>query len=230
MRLSHIISRDHYITVNKFLIKEYGTDAAIILGEFAFMEEKHGNWFFFTHDAIHEATGIKVSRIRTALKVLVNSKAIKTTKYGLPCRIFYTINEETVSNALNIQSVAFDKLVLEKRALQGTSISTDIIRREKEKYNNKKNSSVTFQATRERFETYLNRLLTEPELEAIRININRDIDIDALCLDFEHYCNEKGSYGKNIDIDLTGIRTGTVGYIYMFKNDFDKFEEIFIGI
>ena len=111
MILASLLSSSSFIITNKILIKAVGTDAAILLGElcseYNYWENRNeltdGEWFYSTRENIEENTGLTEHKQRMALNKLLELKLVETKKKGIPCKIYYKLNEteiiECYSNA-----------------------------------------------------------------------------------------------------------------------------------
>lgn len=112
MILASLLSSSSFIITNKILIKAVGTDAAILLGElcseYNYWENKNelsdGEWFYSTRENIEENTGLTEHKQRMALNKLIELKLVETKKKGIPCKIYYKLNEnEIIECYSNIQ-------------------------------------------------------------------------------------------------------------------------------
>lgn len=106
MILASLLSSSSFIMTNKIMIKAVGTDAAIILGElcseYNYWEQRgeltYGNWFYSTRDNIEDNTGLSEYRQRIAINKLIEMGLIETKKMGIPCKIYYKLNETNILN------------------------------------------------------------------------------------------------------------------------------------
>jgi len=104
MILSSLLSSSSFIMTNKILIKAVGTDAAIIIGElcseYNYWEQREqlldGEWFYSTRENIEDNTGISEHRQRIAIGILVENKLIETKRMGIPCKMYYKLNEANI--------------------------------------------------------------------------------------------------------------------------------------
>lgn len=112
MILASLLSSSSFIITNKILIKAVGTDAAILLGElcseYNYWENRSelsdGEWFYSTRENIEENTGLTEHKQRMALNKLIELKLVETKKKGIPCKIYYKLNEnEIIECYSNIQ-------------------------------------------------------------------------------------------------------------------------------
>lgn len=124
-------------------------------------------------------------------------------------------------------NIDFDKYTNNGYSIMGKSVNgKDVTKKTNDKKinnKNKKNSSESFQDARERFELYLNRRITDKELESIKMNLSKGYYINALIQDFDEYCSYNCIDVQDIDKDGLGLKCGIVGLIYMYRNDFDMF-------
>lgn len=107
MILTDFLASNSYIITNKLLIKACGIDAAIILGElcseYNYWDKTNqltdGKWFFSTRENIENNTGLSEHKQRTAIKKLIQ---ISTKRMGVPCKVYYKINENEIINLCKI--------------------------------------------------------------------------------------------------------------------------------
>ena len=106
MILASLLSSSSFIMTNKILIKAVGTDAAIILGElcseYNYWEQRdellNGKWFYSTRENIEDNTGLSEYRQRVAINKLIKIGLVETKKMGIPCKIYYKLNEMNILN------------------------------------------------------------------------------------------------------------------------------------
>lgn len=110
MSILSLIASENFIAVNKTLIKAFGVDEAIILGELASEYEywkKRGELdesghFFSTIENIEENTGIKEKKQRTILNSLKEQGLVDIKLKGLPAKRYIRLNDEKlVAELLN---------------------------------------------------------------------------------------------------------------------------------
>lgn len=102
MSVISLIASENFIAVNKTLIRTFGIDEAIMLGELASEFEywkKQGeldeNGFFFsTIENIEDNTGIKEKKQRAILNSLKEQELIEIKLKGLPAKRYIKLNEE----------------------------------------------------------------------------------------------------------------------------------------
>lgn len=102
MGILRLIANRNFIAVNKDLIRVFGLEEAIILGELAsefnYWEERgeigKDGYFFSTADNIEENTTIKEKRQRNALNNLKEKGVIDIKLKGLPAKRYIKINDE----------------------------------------------------------------------------------------------------------------------------------------
>lgn len=108
MSILYLIASQNFIAVNKELIKIFGLEEAIILGELA---SEYNYWeklkqlddegyFFSTVENIEENTTIKEKRQRNALNNLKERGIIDVKLKGLPAKRYIKINEEQLAPIL----------------------------------------------------------------------------------------------------------------------------------
>lgn len=128
-----LVSSTGFIAVNKNLIKLFGTDAAILIGHFASLQNLHKTWFYNTATQIEEATGIKIFSIRKAVKTLKEAGVLQVDKRGIPAKLYYLLDEVKLIEIFFTQE--FRKLKTVSKKTQNCSLenSKHINNKEKNK-------------------------------------------------------------------------------------------------
>lgn len=104
MILTDFLASNSYIITNKLLIKLVGLDSAILLGElcseYNYWDKTNQltdeDWFFSTRENIENNTGLSEYKQRIALNKLIEKKLISTKRMGVPCKVYYKINENEI--------------------------------------------------------------------------------------------------------------------------------------
>lgn len=106
-----LLSTDGYIMCNKTLIRLYGSDCAILIGElcaeynnYKITGELIDDSFYSTQENIENNTGINAYYQRKAFKVLQDEGIISVVKKGLPAKNYYKINTEKLYQIFSIAS------------------------------------------------------------------------------------------------------------------------------
>lgn len=101
-----LLSTDGYIMCNKKLIRLFGGDCAILIGELCAeynyynsigrleYHKDYGYMFYATQDTIEQNTGINAHFQRKAISTLSDANIIKVIKKGLPARNYFWINTD----------------------------------------------------------------------------------------------------------------------------------------
>lgn len=113
-----LLSTDGYIMCNKTLIKLFGADCAILVGELcaeynyykAREELNEYNEFFSTQENIEDMTGLNPYSQRKALKVLQDNGIITVTRRGVPAKNFYGICENKLLDIFTTRCLNFKEL------------------------------------------------------------------------------------------------------------------------
>ena len=149
-----------FIITNKILIKAVGTDAAILLGElcseYNYWENRNelsdGEWFYSTRENIEENTGLTENKQRMALNKLIQLNLVETKKKGIPCKIYYKLNEDeiiecysnTQKKSLKVPKNSVVEIIDNKNLKNETSCNDNLEQQYVEKLdinnNNKKNN------------------------------------------------------------------------------------------
>lgn len=103
-----LLSTDGYIMCNKTLIRMFGADCAILIGELCAeynyynsigelnYDDELGYMFYSTHDSIESNTGINAHFQRKAFKTLCDAGLLKIVKKGMPAKNYFWINSEAL--------------------------------------------------------------------------------------------------------------------------------------
>lgn len=97
MSLLKLLSTNGFISYNKTVANQLGVHEAILLGELCSIGDLYNyNEFYFERSKIINDTALSDSQIRNATKTLVDYGLIGVTKKGIPCKYYYTLNEEKI--------------------------------------------------------------------------------------------------------------------------------------
>lgn len=116
-----LLSTDGYIMCNKTLIRLYGGDCAILVGELC-AEYNYYNAngmletdfsFYSTQENIEKNTGLNPHYQRKAFKILQEAEIIKITKKGLPAKNYYKINKDKLCEIFTASSSSGEGLDVE---------------------------------------------------------------------------------------------------------------------
>lgn len=108
LSLIKLIASRNYISVNKDLIKLFGLEEAVILGElaseYAYWEDRGelaaDGYFYSTVENIEKNTTIKEKRQRAALKKLHEAGVVSVVLRGLPAKRYFRIHAEVLAPIL----------------------------------------------------------------------------------------------------------------------------------
>lgn len=145
-----LLSSDGYIMCNKTLIKMYGADCAILVGElcaeYNYYKSQNklseDDSLYSTQENIEDNTGLNAYSQRKALKILAEANIIQVTKKGMPAKNYFYINQSQLLNifttsASNFKAQDLQNLNLnnnkEIRIKENNIISKDIISDEPKK-------------------------------------------------------------------------------------------------
>lgn len=106
------LASGNYIAVNRTLIKAFGLEGAVLIGELA-SEAKYWNdrdkledgWFFSTIENVEEATGLSGYQQRKALSELTSAGVIETAQKGIPKKRYIRIHFMELVNLVNDKSL-----------------------------------------------------------------------------------------------------------------------------
>lgn len=100
MRITQLLASRNYLIINKDLLKIFGLEATILLGELCSEYEYWENqnlakdgFFFSTIENIKDNTTLSVKQQKNALTKLMDLNVIECKVMGLPARRYFKINE-----------------------------------------------------------------------------------------------------------------------------------------
>lgn len=107
-----LLAAGNYIAVNRSLIKAFGLESAVLVGELA-SEAKYWNdrgklddgWFFSTIENVQEATGLSGYQQRKALAELVSAGVVETAQRSIPKKRHIRIHFMELVNIINDKSL-----------------------------------------------------------------------------------------------------------------------------
>lgn len=116
MDIINYLASDNYIIVNKTLIKTFGLNEAVMLGElcteyryWAKEARLEDDMFFSTINNIEENTGLTAHEQRQAIKSLENAGVLETVLKGVPAKKYFKLNIDTVVKILTTCSDDFSQ-------------------------------------------------------------------------------------------------------------------------
>lgn len=96
MNFVHLIANGNYCSFNRDLAREFGLEAAVLLGELAQRQDQHGAGFFASESVLQDSTTLSPYQIRKACGVLAKAGVLLVERKGLPARNHYTISSATL--------------------------------------------------------------------------------------------------------------------------------------
>lgn len=121
MDLINYLASDNYIIVNKTLIKTFGLNEAILIGElcteykyWAKENKLEDDMFYSTIDNIEENTGLTAHEQRQAIKSLENAGVLYTELKGVPAKKYFRIDVDSVVKILTTSHADFSQLDVKK--------------------------------------------------------------------------------------------------------------------
>ena len=101
MTVLKLIANKGFISYNKTIARRLGVNEAILLGELcSIFDYFHYSEFYISQERIANDTALSVKQIRTSLINLEKAGVITITKKGQPCKNWYFINEDVVTEIL----------------------------------------------------------------------------------------------------------------------------------
>ena len=221
MMLASLLSSSRYIIANKDLIKMLGLNEAIILGElcseYTYWENRNElndeNWFYSTRENIEENTGINSHFQRIAISNLANKGLISLKRMGVPCKIYYKINEESIIKWLQMAKLPVMHEMNDKESTSSMSSNSSdeyqdvhLVNGNNNNINNKKNNNKEHTPNAPPIELkkeYAKLVtLTENEYQEL-LKTYGDEKVKKLLEELSLY---KQAYGKKYDSDYAAIK------------------------
>lgn len=116
MNIISFLANDNYIVVNRDLIKEFGINAALLLGELASeynyyskTNELVDDMFYSTVDNIKNKTGLSKYQQSEAMKKLEKIGIVKTILKGCPAKRYIKLEAEKIETFLSNDSTSSGK-------------------------------------------------------------------------------------------------------------------------
>lgn len=109
MNVIQMVASSGFLTVNKYIAREFGLDAAVLLGELASTQiywEEQGKldeegMFYQTCEQITNNTTLSKHQQAKAAKALEDAGVLKTKKKGIPPMKYYAIDADELWGVLN---------------------------------------------------------------------------------------------------------------------------------
>lgn len=154
--IAGLLSNDGFVMANKTLIRLYGTDCAVLVGELCAEYKYYSSrnqletfdgkeYFYSTQENIYENTGISAYYQRSALAKLKEAGIVTVTKKGLPAKNYFCIdfdvliklftvstNSRAASERIDERPVNLNNIAINNNKKEETIISKDIIVPEKQ--------------------------------------------------------------------------------------------------
>jgi len=129
MSMLGLLASSNYISVNKTLIKTFGLEEAVMLGELC---SEYDYWqshdqltedgfFYATMDKIRDNTGLSDHQQRSAIQSLKNAGVLETKLKGVPATKHFKIDESQLCSFLISRSEKTAELDLKKLHLSNNS-------------------------------------------------------------------------------------------------------------
>ena len=104
MSVLKFLAADGFLTVNKHLAKIVGLDAAVLMAELASTYNYYEStdqltddgMFFETVERVEENTTLTKYQQAKAIKTLVDSGVLETSKMGIPAKRYFKIDEDAL--------------------------------------------------------------------------------------------------------------------------------------
>lgn len=219
--ISRLLATDGFITVNKALIKIYGLNEAVMLGELC---SEYNYWaecgklkddkFYSTRENIEENTGLSGHLQRKALEHLIDEGIIEVTKEDMPAINYYKIDFDKLLMVLTTSDERFKRQVVKginpsnniyNKNKEKQSISKDIDCTEKFNFGHFKSTSKSYPKEIETFKDLYNEhcnnlpkivKLTDKRIKAIK-NLLKKYSYDDIIKVFDSANNSDFLTGNN---------------------------------
>lgn len=225
MNIVNLLASDNYIVVNKDLIKEFGINTALMLGELASEYQYYyknnmleNDMFFSTIENIEENTGLSKHQQKKALDELKSMGIIDIIVKGLPAKRYIKIDINILENkfANNWQTSSEKISKLEGKKVAGNNNNKIIINNSNIDY------SYSYKETLfELIENNIGRTLNSIEIELIRTWEDNDLTryIIKQCI-----LNQKYNI-KYIDRVITSTKLKGIKTVVDFEKESETFKQ-----
>jgi DnaD/phage-associated family protein len=228
MNIVNLLASDNYIVVNKDLIKEFGINTALMLGELASEYQYYyknnmleNGMFFSTIENIEENTGLSKHQQKKALEELKSMGIIDVVVKGLPAKRYIKIDINILANkfANNLQTSSEKISKQEGKKVAGNNNNKIILNN-----NNKEDNNYSYSYKETLFELIENnigRTLNSIEIELIRTWEDNDLTryIIKQCI-----LNQKYNI-KYIDRVITSTKLKGIKTVVDFEKESETFKQ-----
>lgn len=143
MSVLHLIASGNFISVNRDLIKAFGLETAILIGELASeydyyskRNELDDGCFYSTVKNIKENAGLSEYQQRQAFKILIEYGIVDIIKKGLPAKRYVRINEQVFLDVWDKCCKNYGTGAVKIKAQETSKLSTNNNINNKNKLNN----------------------------------------------------------------------------------------------
>lgn len=225
MNIVNLLASDNYIVVNKDLIKEFGINTALMLGELASEYQYYyknnmleNDMFFSTIENIEENTGLSKHQQKKALDELKSMGIIDVIVKGLPAKRYIKIDINILENkfANNWQTRSEKNSKLEGKKVAGNNNNKIIINNSNIDY------SYSYKETLfELIENNIGRTLNSIEIELVGTWEDNDLTryIIKQCI-----LNQKYNI-KYIDRVITSTKLKGIKTVVDFEKESETFKQ-----
>jgi hypothetical protein len=160
------LASGNYIAVNRSLIKTFGLEGAVLIGELA-SEAKYWHdhdkledgWFFSTVENVESATGLSGYQQRKALSALTKAGVVETRQKGLPKKRYIRIHFMELVSVVNDKcSKNFTTVGEETASLDDEKLSINNYKEQQQEQSNKEEDK------RETFDAIIDGFTDDEEL------------------------------------------------------------------
>lgn len=140
MSIVQLLAQKNFITYSKVIAKNYGVNAAILLGALCGYQTCHNDGEFYkTQNEISDDTCLGIYEIKDGLKILKSAGILLVTRKGMPAQNYYFVAANKLAEILLTSEVKITQQDVENFD-NCTTNNTNIIytnKKEKKKNNNK---------------------------------------------------------------------------------------------
>lgn len=187
-----LISSNGFIVMNKYLLKELGINATIMLGELAseyeYWKERgelENDYFYSTAENIENNTTLKRTKQEQAIKTLLDLDLIDIQVKGVPAKRYFKINYKQVCRLLTNKNAENQQTSLQK---------TNKLECRKSATNNNKEIIINNNNKKNIYGEYKNVRLTKEEYEKLRTQYS---NVNDLITYLDEYIEMKGYKAKS---------------------------------
>lgn len=192
MKLLKLLASDNFITLSRPIAKVVGLEAAVLFGELCSIANLNNyKEFYYQTSRLQEDTFLTEYSVREGLKKLIDVGFVSVVKKGVPCKNYFTLNEDRITEVLLRDET-------ESKTEESSSVNSTIQFCENEELELRNQRTRTANSTNKNceFDTTVNN--------NIKNQVNNKLNNNTMLPDGR--CEEKGSSSKPAQRETVSLR------------------------